>query len=164
MLDCENVWSSHFHERIFRWKPNDNGSGPGCSFIDNYFGLVDAGYEAFLLRHFVFGESTTPPLCFYGRRAMTTTTGVRRGEEGEKSKKSSFWRRKGLCGPKCMQSAFQICRYLVPCDTTEFDDAIFEVSCTVSSNDTMYIMPNYDGCGRHRRWEHTQMFEACTFY
>lgn len=55
-------------------------------------------------------------------------------------------------------STSKICRYLVPYDTTEFDDAIFEVSCTVSSNDTMYIA-KYDGCGRHRRWEHTQMFE-----
>ena len=36
-------------------------------------------------------------------------------------------------------STSKICRYLVPYDTTEFDDAIFEVSCTVSSNDTMYI-------------------------
>jgi hypothetical protein len=160
MLDCENVWSSHFHERIFRWKPNDNGSGPGCSFIDNYFGLVDAGYEAFLLRHFVFGESTTPPLCFYGRRAMTPRPQESVGGEKERRAKNRVFG-----GAKvCADQAFQICRYLVPYDTTEFDDAIFDVSCTVSSNDTMYIMPNYDGCGRHRRWEHTQMFEACTFY
>jgi len=61
------------------------------------------------------------------------------GEHIQRKARSCLFRVKGATMRTLNFSTSKICRYLVPYDTTEFDDAIFEVSCTVSSNDTMYI-------------------------